>query len=145
MALAAAFSPRVAKPALEARIGCLRRQQSRAARSSIVPAELEKKTKTYYQDCWRLLKPTIIVGMRLDQITIEVIEGLKFSSSSSHANCALRNIETNASQSGKMRVTGLETEILVWGQAWPVFIAIQRIVLDRSFVVSVVSRYRSRS
>jgi hypothetical protein len=94
MDLADAFwvLPRAAKPALEARIGCLRRQASRAARSSIVPAEPEKKTKTYYQDGWRLLKPTIIVGMRLDQITTEVIEGLKFSGSSSNANCAIRTL-----------------------------------------------------
>ena len=53
---------------------------------------LEDKTKTYYRDGWRLLKTTNIVGMRLDQITSDVIETLKFSGSSSNANCALRTL-----------------------------------------------------
>ena len=51
---------------------------------------LEDKTKTYYRDGWRLLKTTTIVGMRLDQITRDVIETLRFSGASSNANCALR-------------------------------------------------------
>ena len=55
-------------------------------------ARLEGKTKTYYRDGWRLLKTTTIVGMRLDQITSEVAETLKFSGSSSNANCALRTL-----------------------------------------------------
>ena len=38
---------------------------------------LEDKTKTYYRDGWRLIKTTTIVGMRLDQITKDVIEGLR--------------------------------------------------------------------
>ena len=53
---------------------------------------LEDKTKTYYQDGWRLLQTTTIVGMRLDQITKDVAEMLKFSGSSSNANCALRTL-----------------------------------------------------
>ena len=55
-------------------------------------ARLEAKTKTYYRDGWRLLKATTIVGMRLDQITSDVVETLQFSSSSSNANCALRTL-----------------------------------------------------
>jgi integrase len=53
---------------------------------------LEDKTKTYYRDGWRLLRTTAIVGMRLDQITSDVVETLKFSGSSSNANCALRTL-----------------------------------------------------
>jgi len=53
---------------------------------------LEDRTKTYYRDGWRLLKTTTIVGMRLDQITRNVVETLKFSGSSSNANCALRTL-----------------------------------------------------
>src|ERR1019366_2903893 len=53
---------------------------------------LEAKTKTYYRDGWRLLKATTIVGMRLDQVTSDVVETLQFSSSSSGANCALRTL-----------------------------------------------------
>ncbi|MGO9305414.1 MAG: tyrosine-type recombinase/integrase [Candidatus Korobacteraceae bacterium] len=55
-------------------------------------ARLEAKTKTYYRDGWRLLKATTIVGMRLDQVTSDVVETLQFSSSSSNANCALRTL-----------------------------------------------------
>jgi len=43
---------------------------------------LEDKTKTYYRDGWRLLKATTVVNMRLDQITREVIETLRFSGAS---------------------------------------------------------------
>jgi site-specific recombinase XerD len=53
---------------------------------------LENKTKTYYQDGWRLLRTTTVVGMQLDQITKDVAEMLKFSGSSSNANCALRTL-----------------------------------------------------
>jgi site-specific recombinase XerD len=53
---------------------------------------LEDKTKTYYRDGWRLLKTTNIVGLRLDRITSEAIETLRFSGSSSNANCALRTL-----------------------------------------------------
>jgi len=52
----------------------------------------EDKTKTYYHDGWRLLQATSIVGMRLDQITKDVAETLKFSGASSNANCALRTL-----------------------------------------------------
>jgi site-specific recombinase XerD len=53
---------------------------------------LEDKTKTYYRDGWRLIKTTTIVGMRLDQITKDVIETMRFSGASSNANCALRTL-----------------------------------------------------
>ncbi|MFZ3367641.1 MAG: tyrosine-type recombinase/integrase [Candidatus Sulfotelmatobacter sp.] len=53
---------------------------------------LEDKTETYYRDGWRLLKTTTIVGMRLDQITRDVSETLRFSGASSNANCALRTL-----------------------------------------------------
>jgi integrase len=53
---------------------------------------LEDKTKTYYRDGWRLLKTTTIPDMQLDQITSDRVETLKFSGSSSNANCALRTL-----------------------------------------------------
>ena len=53
---------------------------------------LEDKTKTYYRDGWRLLKATTITDMRLDQITGDTVERLKFSGSPSNANCALRTL-----------------------------------------------------
>lgn len=53
---------------------------------------LEDKTKTYYRGGWRLFKTTTLVNMRLDQITSDVIETLRFSGASSNANCALRTL-----------------------------------------------------
>jgi integrase len=53
---------------------------------------LEQKTKTYYQTGWRLLKMTEIPGMRLVQITADMIEATRFPGSPSNANCALRTL-----------------------------------------------------
>jgi hypothetical protein len=53
---------------------------------------LEDKTKTYYRDGWRLLKNTTVANMRLDQMTIDSVERLKFPGSPSNANCALRTL-----------------------------------------------------
>lgn len=51
-----------------------------------------EKSKTYYRDGWRLLSVTNIAGMRLDQITCDVAETLRFPGSPSNANCALRTL-----------------------------------------------------
>ncbi len=50
------------------------------------------KTKTYYQDGWRLLETTSILKLRLDAIDNDVAEQLSFSGSSANANCALRTL-----------------------------------------------------
>lgn len=55
-------------------------------------ARREEKTKIYYRDGWRLLSTTGLAGMRLDQITAEVAERIKFPGSPSNANCALRTL-----------------------------------------------------
>lgn len=55
-------------------------------------ARREEKTKIYYRDGWRLLSATRLVGMRLDQITAEVADRIKFPGSASNANCALRTL-----------------------------------------------------
>ena len=55
-------------------------------------AKLEEKTKVYYQDGWRLLSETSIVGMRLDRITNDAVETLSFPGSASNTNCALRTL-----------------------------------------------------
>lgn len=52
----------------------------------------EEKTKIYYRDGWRLLLATKLIGMRLDQITSDVAELLRFPGSASNANCALRTL-----------------------------------------------------
>jgi hypothetical protein len=65
---------------------------------------LEDKTKIYYEDGWRLLQTTTIVGMRLDQITKDVAEMLKFSAPSSKANCALRTLRRMLHKAEKLKV-----------------------------------------
>ena len=53
---------------------------------------LEEKTKKFYRNGWRLLKPTPVAGLRVDQITGDFAEQLKFSGSAANANCALRTL-----------------------------------------------------
>lgn len=55
-------------------------------------ARREEKTKIYYRDGWRLLSGTELAGMRLNQITAEVADRIKFPGSASNANCALRTL-----------------------------------------------------
>jgi site-specific recombinase XerD len=55
-------------------------------------ARLEDKSKTYYRDGWRLLAATIVVGMRLNQITRDVADELKFPGSAFNTNRALRTL-----------------------------------------------------
>jgi len=55
-------------------------------------ARLAAKTKTYYQDGWRLLEMTSILQLRPDAIDNDVAEQLSFSGSASNANCALRTL-----------------------------------------------------
>jgi hypothetical protein len=55
-------------------------------------ARLVPKTKTYYQDGWRLLTTTSILGMRLDAINNDVAERLNFTGSAANTNCALRTL-----------------------------------------------------
>jgi len=53
---------------------------------------LQRKSKLYYQDGWRLLAATAISSMRLDTISDDDIERLRFEGSPSTANCALRTL-----------------------------------------------------
>jgi integrase len=55
-------------------------------------ARLVPKTKTYYQDGWRLLTATFILAMRLDAINNGVAERLSFTGSAANTNCALRTL-----------------------------------------------------
>ena len=55
-------------------------------------AALASKTRKYYTNGWRLLSRTAIPGMRLDYITKDHVEVLRFSSSAANANCALRTL-----------------------------------------------------
>lgn len=53
---------------------------------------LEEKTKKFYRNGWRLLKATPVAGLRVDQITGDFAEQLKFPGSAANANCALRTL-----------------------------------------------------
>ena len=53
-------------------------------------ARLENDTQRYYRNGWRLLKATPIAGMKLDHITADDAEALRFPGSSANANNALR-------------------------------------------------------
>jgi len=55
-------------------------------------ARLEEKTKKFYRNGWRLLKATPVAEMRVDQITGDRAEQLKFPGSAANANCALRTL-----------------------------------------------------
>jgi integrase len=55
-------------------------------------ASLEHKTQTYYRTGWKLISVTPIAGMRLDKITKDEIEALRFPGSASNSNCALRTL-----------------------------------------------------
>lgn len=53
---------------------------------------LEADSRRYYLNGWRLLKAKKIVGKRMDRISGEEIEALKFSGSPSNGNNALRTL-----------------------------------------------------
>src|SRR5439155_3488952 len=55
-------------------------------------ARLEDKTKSYYRNGWRLLKPTTVANTQLSEITGDCAERLKFPGSSANVNCALRTL-----------------------------------------------------
>jgi hypothetical protein len=53
---------------------------------------LEEMTKKFYRNGWRLLKTTPVAEMRVDQITGDCVEQLRFPGSAANANCALRTL-----------------------------------------------------
>jgi len=55
-------------------------------------SRLEEKTRKFYRNGWRLLKSTPVAMLRVDQITGDCAEQLKFPGSPANANCALRTL-----------------------------------------------------
>jgi integrase len=55
-------------------------------------ARLEFDTRRYYRNGWRLLETTSITGMRMDHITADVAEALRFPGSPANSNNALRTL-----------------------------------------------------
>jgi integrase len=68
------------------------RQVSKRFLEWVDSARIEPKTRTYYNDGWRLLSTTPILGLRLDAINNDVAERLVFSGSAANTNCALRTL-----------------------------------------------------
>jgi len=52
-------------------------------------ARLEEMTRKFYRNGWRLLKATPVADMRVNQITSDCAEQLKFPGSAANTNCAL--------------------------------------------------------
>ncbi len=65
---------------------------------------LEADSRRYYRNGWRLLGQTKIAGMRMDQITKDEVEKLKFPGSASNGNNALRTLRRmfTKSKEGKL-------------------------------------------
>ena len=55
-------------------------------------SRLEEKTKKFYRNGWRLLKSTAVAMLRVDRISGDCAEQLKFPGSAANANCALRTL-----------------------------------------------------
>ena len=68
------------------------RSLSTRFRGWVESAGLASKTRKYYANGWRLLSSTCIVGMRLDHITKDHVEVLRFGGSAANVNCALRTL-----------------------------------------------------
>jgi len=55
-------------------------------------ARLEPDSRRYYRNGWRLLETMSITGMRMDCITVDVAEAMRFPGSAANSNNALRTL-----------------------------------------------------
>jgi integrase len=55
-------------------------------------ARLERDTRRYYKNGWRLLQTTDLLNLRLDRISADEVEALRFEGSPSNGNNALRTL-----------------------------------------------------
>ena len=69
-------------------------------------ARLEEMTRKFYRNGWRLLKATPIVKVRVNQITSDCAEQLKFPGSAANANCALRTLRRMLHKAEEWKVIG---------------------------------------
>jgi len=67
-------------------------------------ARLEFDTQRYYRNGWRLLKTTPIAGMKLDRITADDAEALRFPGSAANANNALRTLRRMLSKAKEWKL-----------------------------------------
>ena len=69
-------------------------------------SRLEEKTRKFYRNGWRLLKVTSVAQMRVDQITGDCAEQLKFPGSAANANCALRALRRMLHKAEEWKMIG---------------------------------------
>jgi site-specific recombinase XerD len=69
-------------------------------------SRLEEKTRKFYRNGWRLLKSTFIVMLRIDQVTTDCAEQLKFPGSAANANCALRTLRRMLHKAEEWKMIG---------------------------------------
>jgi len=70
-------------------------------------SQLEPKTKLYYQNGWRMIRETPLTGLRLDRITTDEAEVVRFPGSPQNANRAFRTLRRmlgKAAEWGVIRV-----------------------------------------
>jgi integrase len=69
-------------------------------------ARLEEMTRKFYRNGWRLLKATTVVEVRVNQITSDCTEQLKFPGSAANANCALRTLRRMLHKAEEWKMIG---------------------------------------
>jgi integrase len=69
-------------------------------------ARLEEMTRKFYRNGWRLLKATPVVEVRVNQITGDCAEQLKFPGSAANANCALRTLRRMLHKAEEWKMIG---------------------------------------
>ena len=69
-------------------------------------ARLEFDTQRYYRNGWRLLETKSITGMKMDRITADVAEALRFPGSPANSNNALRTLRRMFSKAKEWKLIG---------------------------------------
>ena len=67
-------------------------------------ARLERDTQRYYLNGWRLLQATTLLNSRLDRITADGVEALRFAGSPSNGNNALRTLRRMLNKAREWKV-----------------------------------------
>ena len=69
-------------------------------------SRLEEKTKKFCRNGWRLLKVTSVAVVRVNQITGDCAEQLKFPGSAANANCGLRTLRRMLHKAEEWKMVG---------------------------------------
>ena len=69
-------------------------------------ARLEEMTRKSYRNGWRLLKATPVAEIRVNEITGDCAEQLKFPGSAANANCALRTLRRMLHKAEEWKMIG---------------------------------------